>query len=118
MMAWSGPSWPIFIIMPVVMVTMMAIMVLMMRGTFGFGPGRHSGRSALDEPPPPPVTPPARDPMVILRERLVEGEIDLTEYEARLEALLRSDPDQKMPWWSTHSSGEPSSASTGKRARR
>jgi len=116
MMAWSGSWWPVLIVMPVVMVAMMAFMVSMMRGTFGFGPHRHSDRSALDQPPPPFVTPPARDPMVILRERLVEGDIDLAEYEARLEALLRSDPDQKMPWWNTDPSGEtPGSTDRGTR---
>ena len=46
-----------------------------------------------------------KDPMVMLRERLVRGEIDLPEFEKRLEALLRSDPAEQMPWWNSGTKG-------------
>jgi hypothetical protein len=41
--------------------------------------------------------------MVALRDRLVRGEIELPEYEKRLEALLHSDPAEQMPWWDNSS---------------
>jgi hypothetical protein len=33
------------------------------------------------------------------RRRLVDGEIGLAEFEARLDALWRTDPGLSMPWW-------------------
>lgn len=46
-----------------------------------------------------PAVAPAADPMDILRDRFARGVIDTEEYERRLVGLLRSDPEEKMPWW-------------------
>ncbi len=89
----SGFPWPV-VLLPVLVVVVVS-MVLAIR--FGLerpyrAPRRlpEGGATALPAP---------RDPMVILRERLVRGEIDLPEFERRLEGLLRSDPKEEMPWW-------------------
>ena len=94
-MPWGGPGpwWPLLVVIPLVMLTAIAFMAWMMRGMFGFGRDRDTRRE-LD-------TPKREDPMVILRERYVRGEIDTEEFERRLDGLLRSDPEEKMPWWNT-----------------
>jgi hypothetical protein len=94
----QGFPWPLFAVP--VMIGLAMVVFLALRSGLGRGgsaPGCAAG------PHQPPVTridegPPREDPMVILRERFARGEIDMPEFEARLEGLLRSDPREAMPW--------------------
>lgn len=94
----SGTGFPWLagvIVMALVMMAVAAAAFLLWRRTF-------SPRDKGSLPAPKtsgPVLEPPTDPMVALRDRLVRGEIELPEYEVRLEALLRSDPAERMPWW-------------------
>lgn len=78
-MWWSGPGlwWPLFIVMPLVMVACFVVMVSMMGGMFGFG-RRHDYQGGEDD-----------RPEHVLAERLASGDIDTEEYERRLAALSR-----------------------------
>ena len=75
-MWWNGGPgwWPILVVMPVAMVVCVGLMVWMMGG---FGRSRHDStpRDELAE---------ARR---ILAERLAAGDIDVEEYQRRLEVL-------------------------------
>lgn len=97
-MGWGFFPWPI-----VAVAVMIAFAVLMAarlaRGHgamgCGFSPSAPTRRRWEVETPTPPAP---QDPMSTLRRRLVDGEIGLPEFEARLDALLRSDASLSMPW--------------------
>lgn len=101
---WGFFPWPLLFVAPMIAMAVLMMLRSSHRGG-GMGPGCGSaGWSAHPTPPPPP---PLEDPMVLLRDRFVRGEIDLAEYETRLDALLRSDPAESMPWWGQPIGPEP-----------
>ncbi|MGC8513604.1 MAG: SHOCT domain-containing protein [Acidimicrobiales bacterium] len=89
---WGVFPWPVlFVILMIVMVVLVAVWLSHHRGAIGPGSGWDASPTApLDVVAPPP----AEDPVVILRERLVRGEIDFPEFEARLESLLRTETNE------------------------
>ena len=94
---WSGPGpwWPLLIVMPLVMVSAGVVMMLVMTGgrtrragwLCGFDGQRSSDETKGERPRPP------EDPLVILRERFARGEIDMEEFEHRVDPLLRAEPE-------------------------
>ncbi len=100
-MMWSFSPWPVLFVIPAMIVMGVFLAVRIVHGHSATGCG-----SAPSSPPPRhwevevPTPPPApEDPMSTLRRRLLDGEIGLPEFEARLDALLRTDPSLSMPWW-------------------
>lgn len=103
-MGWGFSPWPMLAV--AAMVAFAVFLAVRMVHGHGFGQGAMGCGSVPPSPPlrhpdvEAPTAPPApEDPMSTLRRRLVDGEIDLGEFEARLDALLRSDPSLSMPWW-------------------
>jgi len=92
---WGFFPWPVLLVIPMIAMAVFTAVRLTQRR----GPG-----CGFLAPPSPAATvgavapPPAEDPLVILRERFARGEIDLSDLEARTESLLRSDPNQSIPW--------------------
>ena len=70
----AGPWWPLFILMPLLMLIGLGFMVWMMGGMFGFG--RRGGRRRDTE-----------SPERMLAERFAAGDIDAEEYQTRIAAL-------------------------------
>jgi len=104
-MMWSLFPWPVLLVIPAMIVV--GLLVASRSGFGRSGMGRGCGVAEAPISPQQLAKPPAtEDPMVKLRERLVSGEIDLPEFERRLEGLLRSDPGESMPWWGHSSSTE------------
>lgn len=91
---WGFFPWPVLFVIPMMaMAVLIAIRLSHHRGAMGprcgFGA---SPTTTMDVVAPPP----AEDPMVVLRDRFARGEIDLPEFETRLEGLLRTDPNESM----------------------
>ena len=103
---WGFFAWPVLFVIPMItMPVFMAVRLSQHRGAMGPG----CGFVAPLAPSTVPVTAlPVEDPTVTLRERFVRGEIDLPEFEARLEGLLRSEPNQSTPWPDTLATDAPS----------
>ena len=99
MMMWSFFPWPVLFVIPA-----MIVMGVFMARRMGFGRsgmGRGCGVGPAPIAPEPLAKPPAKeDPMVTLRERYARGEIDVTEFEQRVEGLLRTEPTGALPPWS------------------
>ena len=99
MTMWSFFPWPVLFVMPA-----MIVMGVFMARRMGFGrSGMGRGCRVAPAPiaPEQAVKPPAKeDPMVTLRERYARGEIDVTEFERRVEGLLRTEPKGAVPRWS------------------
>ncbi|MGC9219854.1 MAG: SHOCT domain-containing protein [Solirubrobacteraceae bacterium] len=85
---------------PLAMLAVMVIVALVMMGLARVGlrrvgqaprcgPGS-ARRTAVE----PSVTQAGPDPLVILRDRYARGEIDIEEFERRVDGLLRTEPDQ------------------------
>ncbi|MHB1487281.1 MAG: SHOCT domain-containing protein [Acidimicrobiales bacterium] len=94
---WGFFPWPVLVVIPA-MGAMVVFMVLRSgfgRGAMGPGCGPGPRPAGLVQP----VEGEAVDPIDTLKERFVRGEIDLAEFEHRLEGLLRSDPTETTPWW-------------------
>lgn len=98
-MMWNGWGffpWPVLFVIPMIaMAVFMAVRLSQRRGPTGRRCGFVAPPAASVGPVAPP---PAEDPIVTLRDRFARGEIDLPEFEARLEGLLRSDPNESIPW--------------------
>lgn len=107
---WGFFPWPVLFVIP--MVTMAVLMVI--RLAHHDGPmGPRCGVTAPPARSAGEVAPPlVEDPMVVLRDRFARGEIDLAEFEARLERLLRTDPSESVPRW-----GRPATAASSGRTR-
>lgn len=89
---WGFP-WLVLIV-PVVMGVLMVFRMSGGRGAMhpgcGMGTLRHGDERPAESPPPD-------DPMATLRERYVRGEIEIGEFERRLDGLLRSEPSGTSP---------------------
>lgn len=96
--------WPVLCVIPV-MIGMAVFMVLRSGSGRSTGPGCTSG-ALFAHPEAPVKLPPGEDPIVTLRERYARGEIDTAEFERRIEGLLRSDPNETIPWSNTTTPGE------------
>ena len=83
----------LFVIPMMVMAVLIAIQLSHHRGAMGPACGFGASPAATVDVVAPP---PAEDPMVVLRDRFARGEIDLPEFETRLEGLLRTDPNESM----------------------
>ncbi len=94
----SGGFWPVLLVIPVTMLIGMVVMVRTMRGgghsscgPMGWMPrvggGVHDKTEMISGP----------DPLAVLRERYATGAISHEEFERRVEALLRTDPNQDRP---------------------
>jgi len=97
-MGWGFSPWPMLVV--AVMIAFAVSMALRMvhgHGPMGCGYAPSSPPLRHREVEAAPAAP--EDPMSTLRRRFVDGEIDLPEFEARLDALLRTDPNLSMPWW-------------------
>ena len=92
---WGFFPWPVLFVIPMVAMAVF-IVTRLVRHNGAMGP-----RCGIAAPPAPSVHEvaplPAEDPMVALRDRFTRGEIDLPEFEARLEGLLRHDPGESNP---------------------
>ena len=95
-MRWGFFSWPVLFVIPMIA---MAVFMIVRRSQYRgpMGPG-----CEFVAPLAPSTVPVAalllEDSVVTLRERFARGEIDLPEFEARLEGLLLSDPNESIPW--------------------
>ncbi|MHB1527330.1 MAG: SHOCT domain-containing protein [Candidatus Dormibacteria bacterium] len=94
---WGG-FWPVLLVIPVMMLIGMVVMVRTMRG------GGHSSCGPMGWRPtirgggvPDETEMSGPDPLVVLRERYATGAISHEEFERRVEALLRTDPNQDRP---------------------
>ena len=91
---WGLFPWPVLFVIP--MMTMAVLIALRLshhRGAVRPGCGFGASPTATVDVAAPP---PAEDPMVVLRDRFARGEIDLPEFETRLEGLLRTDPNESI----------------------
>jgi uncharacterized membrane protein len=83
---WGLFPWPVLFVIPMIVA---AVFMARRRGTMGHGCHVIAPPStAMSQSVPAP----AEDPLVVLRERFARGEIDLREFETRVEYLLRADP--------------------------
>lgn len=91
MMTPSGGGFPwLVVVVPAAVLLLLIVVLVALR--LGVGSGRSSARDTGEEISHP------EDPMAILRERLAQGDIDLPEFERRVEGLLRSDPAERITW--------------------
>ena len=83
---------------PLAMLAVMAIVALVMMGLarLAMKRGGHTPRcgpgSARHVGIEPPATDAGTDPLVTLRDRYAHGEIDVEEFERRVDGLLRTEP--------------------------
>ncbi len=91
---WGFFPWPVLFVIPMMaMAVLIAIQLSHHRGAMGPRCGFvASPTTSVDVV----ALPPAEDPMVILRDRFARGEIDLPEFETRLEGLLRTEPNESI----------------------
>ena len=94
----NGPGawWPLIIAMPLAMVSIGIVMMLVVtRGRPGRRDGWLSnlGRHRAPTEPTRELPQPREDPLAILRERWARGEIDMEEFERRLDQLVRTEPE-------------------------
>lgn len=98
---WGFFPWTLMFVFTILVATVVFLAVrAIQRGngmSGGWGPAGLASRAAPNQPAPIPA--PVEDPMVLLRDRFVRGEIGMAEFDARLQALLKSAPHEAMPWW-------------------
>lgn len=93
-MMWSFFPWPVFFVIP----AMIVVGVFMARRFGLVRSGMGCGFGPAPTAPEQLVKPPVKeDPMVTLRERYARGDIDVTEFEQRVEGLLRTEPSEPTP---------------------
>jgi hypothetical protein len=93
---WGFFPWPVLFVIPVMIA--MAVFMAVRHGRGGMGPSCGAGPDRT--PPEQLATPPAKeDPMVTLRERYARGEIDVTEFEQRVEGLLHTESKEPVALW-------------------
>ncbi|MDA8040209.1 MAG: SHOCT domain-containing protein [Actinomycetota bacterium] len=101
MMMWGSFPWPMLLVIPamIAVALFMSLRLMSQRSRSalgGWGPGCGFGHAP--GAPGELAEPPAReDPMMTLRERYARGEIDIAEFEQRVDGLLRTEPDRWMP---------------------
>ena len=93
---WNFFPWPVLFVIPMIaMVALTAVRLSHHRGATGSGCRLVAPADATANVVTPP---PVEDPVVVLRERFARGEIDLPEFETRLDDLLRTDPGESTSW--------------------
>lgn len=92
-LGWAS-SWPLLLVIPAMMLIGMTVMARTMRSGEPSHCGPRGGlRRVVDPAPDQPRETVGSDPLVLLRERYATGVIGHDEFERRLGALLRSDPE-------------------------
>ncbi len=95
MMMWNDAGWTPFLVFPLMMMLVMAVMVtLMMRVGRRSGWPPFFGTSRTDHQAGPSSEKTREDPLVVLRERYARGEIEHEEFERTLDGLLRTEDQQ------------------------
>lgn len=101
MMSWGGAQWPMWGVV-LAWVMMLVVLGLVVWGIYalangatrrpgsGRGPDPEKGGAQSGRPGP-------EDPVLTLRERYARGEIDVVEFEQRLDGVLRTEPGHLSP---------------------
>ena len=101
-MMWYLEPWPMLFVIPVMVI--MAVFMVRRVGIHGGRADPSCGFAASPREYDNAIVTPAReDPLVTLRERFARGEIDLVEFDHRVERLLRSEPRDRSSLHSTPS---------------
>ncbi len=92
---WEIFPWPALFVIPMIVMAML-VAIRLVHSDGAMGP--RCGVTTLPAPSVGPEAPlPAEDPIVVLRDRFVRGEIDLPEFKTRLEGLLPFDASESTP---------------------
>ncbi len=83
---WGFFPWPVLCVIPMIVA---AVFMASRRRTMGHGCQVAAPPDAASSQPVPAST---EDPLAVVRERFARGEIDLREFQTRMEHLLRTDP--------------------------
>lgn len=92
MMAPSGGGFPWLVVVVPALIAALFLIAAIVAVRLRAPSGRRKATNAVEEMSQP------EDPMAVLRERLARGDIDLAEFERRVEGLLRSDPAERITW--------------------